>query len=380
MEQRLASSIAQVNGVGDVFVRKGAGGRSSVSGGSKCHIATVFGCTGFLGRYLVNSLGKKGNQVITPYRGSDDEKRHLKVMGDLGQIVQLRFDLRNEDQLASCIKHSDTVINLIGANGSTKNFKLSQVHVDGARRIAKMSRELGVSKLIHMSALGADTASPSSFLRTKAEGEIAVREEFPNSVIVRPSTMYGHEDRFLNLMAYYAKYSPIGFPIFNDGKTVVRPVYVCASSKSQTNESQKVNDVAVAISRIAADPKIQGKTFELFGPRAYYYENVAKFFLNVTRRDPTVWHCPRAVGKLLGFAFDTISLHSPILSKELVEKYYASEVPTGALTFADLNMQPLVLEETILKFIKKYRPAEFQLASFETDVKKFIKNDLSIKA
>ena len=94
------------------------GGRSSVSG----HVATVFGCTGFLGRYLVNRLAQKGTQVVVPYR-DEDEKRHLKLMGDLGQIVPLEWDLRNDEQIAECMRHSDVVYNLVGRNYDTKNFK-----------------------------------------------------------------------------------------------------------------------------------------------------------------------------------------------------------------------------------------------------------------
>ncbi|KAJ3214864.1 hypothetical protein HDU67_001129 [Dinochytrium kinnereticum] len=360
--KRFASTDVVTRSVNkDVFVKKGGGGRSSVSG----HVATVFGCTGFLGRYVVNNLGKKGTQVITPYRGSDDEKRHLKPMGDLGQIVQLRFDLRNDEQMAACIRHSDTVINLIGTSHSTKNFKMSDVNVGAARKIAQMSKELGVSKLIHVSTLGADVNSPSSYHRTKAEGEMAVKEEFPTATIVRPSTLFGHEDKFLNMMGYYAKFSPFGFPLFNNGKTVVRPVYV--------------NDVAVAISQLVRYVGSEGKTYELYGPRAYHYESLARFFLDVSKRDPTVWYCPKAAARVLGWGVNLLSFHTPNHSVEIIDKMYIDEVPTGESTFADLGMEPLVLEDSVLRFLKKYRPAEFQIASFEPDVKKYLKDGISLK-
>ncbi|KAI8834312.1 hypothetical protein BC829DRAFT_70936 [Chytridium lagenaria] len=286
--------------------------------------------------------------------------------GDLGQIVQLRFDLRNEDQLVSCIRHSDTVVNLIGANHSTKNFSIADVNVKAARNLARLSKELGVTSFIQVSAIGADASSTSTIHRTKGEGELAVKEEFPSAIIVRPSTLYGHEDRYFNLMGYYAKISPFGFPIFNNGKTIVRPVYV--------------NDVAVAISNLVRNPGHEGKVFELYGPRAYHYESLVKFFLDVTKRDPTVWHCPRAMARLLGYVINSISLHTPILNTEIIDKHYVDEVPTGVNTFADAGIEPLVLEETVLRFIKKFRPAEFQTTSYEMDVKKYLRQDLSLKS
>ena len=99
-----------------VFQRQGPGGRSSNSGLT----ATVFGATGMVGRTLVNNLGKQGTTIVTPYRGTDDDRRFLKVMGDLGKIVQLRFDLRDEEQIHECVKHSDIVYNCIGRNYPTK--------------------------------------------------------------------------------------------------------------------------------------------------------------------------------------------------------------------------------------------------------------------
>ena len=150
----------------------GTGGRSSVSGS----VATVFGCTGFLGRYLINNLGRltclilgrTGTQTVIPYRGCDDDKRHLKLMGDLGQIVPLKFDPMSLDSMRECISSSDTVYNLMGRMYPTTNYSLSRVHVDLARQVAKVCKESG-SKLVHVSALNAKVESPSKFLHYKVE-------------------------------------------------------------------------------------------------------------------------------------------------------------------------------------------------------------------
>lgn len=129
--------------------------------------ATVFGATGMLGRNLVNILGQKGTTIITPYRCTDDDRRHLKVMAGLGKLVQLRFDLRNENSIRENCSHANIVYNCIGRSFETKNFNFDKVHNEGARRIARIAREEGVEKLVYVSALNADINSKSAFLRSK---------------------------------------------------------------------------------------------------------------------------------------------------------------------------------------------------------------------
>ena len=140
----------------------GTGGRSSVSGS----IASVFGCTGFLGRYLVNNLGRSGTQTVIPYRGCDDDKRHLKIMGDLGQIVSMKFDPLSADSMRECLRSSNVVYNLMGRMYPTKNYSLEKVHVDMAREIAKLCKETG-ARLVHVSALNASVDSSCQFLKAK---------------------------------------------------------------------------------------------------------------------------------------------------------------------------------------------------------------------
>lgn len=139
-------------------------------------------------------------------------------MGDLGQIIPLECDIRNHEQIAECVRHSDIVYNLVGRDYETKlvnllsmqstanhhrprNFTFSAVNKTGAEDIARISAENGVPRFVHVSHICASRDSPSSFYRTKAEGEDAVRAAFPDAVIMRPSRMYGIEDKFLNSIA-----------------------------------------------------------------------------------------------------------------------------------------------------------------------------------
>ncbi|KAL6516213.1 hypothetical protein OROGR_019518 [Orobanche gracilis] len=177
---RLASTLA-TKGVGHL-VRKGTGGRSSVSG----IIATVFGATGFLGRYLVQQLAKMGSQVLVPFRGSEDSPRHLKLMGDLGQIVPMSYNPRDENSIKAVMAKANVVINLIGREYETRNYSFEEVNHHMAEQLAvkaQIAKEHGgIMRYIQVSCLGASPSSPSRMLRTKAAAEEAVLHELPEDV------------------------------------------------------------------------------------------------------------------------------------------------------------------------------------------------------
>ena len=141
----------------------GKGGRSSVSG----VVATVFGATGFLGRYVVNHLGRMGSQVIIPYRCDVYDIMHLRLMGDLGQLTFLEWDARDKDSIRKAVQHSNVVINLIGREWETRNFDFEDVFVNIPRAIAQASKEAGVERFIHVSHLNASMKSSSKSLRSK---------------------------------------------------------------------------------------------------------------------------------------------------------------------------------------------------------------------
>lgn len=181
-------------------LKRGTGGRSSFNG----IVATVFGATGFTGRYVCNRLGKTGTQLIIPYRADYYEAQRLKLCGDLGQVLFQPYNLKDEKSIEKAVRYSNVVINLVGRDWETKNFKFEDVHVEGARRLARIAKEAGVKRFIHVSALNASenpephvVKNGSKFLKSKYFGECAVREEFPEAVIFRPADIYGQEDRFL---------------------------------------------------------------------------------------------------------------------------------------------------------------------------------------
>ena len=160
VQQRNLQDIA-ITRTGKPIIRS-QGGRSSLGG----HTVTVFGATGFLGRYIVNRLARRGCQVVIPYR-EEMAKRHLKVTGDLGRVSFIEFDLRNTQSIEESVRHSDIVMNLIGRKYPTKNFSLAEVHEEGTERIVEAVAKYDVDRFIQVSSYNADANSPSQFFRSK---------------------------------------------------------------------------------------------------------------------------------------------------------------------------------------------------------------------
>jgi len=204
------------------------------------------------GRLGWAATGKIGTQVVVPYRGDEYDYRHLKQMGDLGQIVPAFYSVRDADRLRRLTESSDIVINLVGRDYETRNFSFEDVHINAAAAIAKACKETGVQRLVHVSAAGATKDSPSRFLSTKRVGEDAVRAEYADATIIRPSWVFGNEDRFFNRIAFMHMMPTLpGDPLINDGKAKFRPVYI--------------SDVAEGIIRAARSSEAAGQTYEFVG-------------------------------------------------------------------------------------------------------------------
>jgi len=323
---------------GRVHVAEGQFGRHARSG----HVATVFGCTGFLGRYVVSKLARQGTQVIVPYREQDD-MRHLKVTGDLGQVVPMEWTLENDTQIEECLRHSDTVYNLVGRNYETKNYSFDDVNVAGARRIARIAAQNGVSRLIHVSHYNAHPDSTSAFYRTKAEGESAVREVFPDATIVKPSWMFGHEDRLLNTMAS----SPSVYRV-NHGETVIKPVHAL--------------DVAQALATMIHAPSTIGETFVLPGPKAYSFGEMLALCEALTLKKLQGPNWPRSLLRLASMIWDNVWW--PTVSPDEVKRRFINDleidaVKEGYKTFADLNIEPDTLENLAIIYLRRYRSSSY---------------------
>ncbi|KAK2465219.1 hypothetical protein APHAL10511_002573 [Amanita phalloides] len=312
-------------------VSQGPPGYSAVSG----RTATVFGCTGFLGRYVVSKLAKAGTQVIVPYR-DEDEARLFKPMGDLGQIVRMEWNIQNENQIAECLRHSDTVFNLVGRDYETKNFDFSSIHVTGAERIAKIASQEGVSRFVHVSHLNANLSSPSKFYQTKAEGEETVKAAFPGATIVRPGSMFGYEDKLLTNMAVW----PIWWKL-NHGQTKIRPAHVM--------------DVAQALVNLVSIPPIS-RTLSLPGPSTVTYEYLLELISSVTLRGPTrAPTLPKPIASLMARGGQTVWW--PTLSPDEVSRRYIDDADVPG-DWSAVNVTPSEIEQHAITYLRRYRSAE----------------------
>ncbi|XP_077994727.1 NADH dehydrogenase [ubiquinone] 1 alpha subcomplex subunit 9, mitochondrial-like [Glandiceps talaboti] len=315
---------------------RGRGGRSSFSG----VVATVFGATGFVGRYVVNRLGREGSQIVVPYRCDPDDTRHLKVMGDLGQIVMLEVDVKSADSVRDMMQHSNVVINLMGKDFETRNFHFNDTNIEVAGRIARIARELKIPRLIHMSALGADMNSRSKFLRTKAAGEDVVKKEFPGVTILRPAQIYGREDRYFNHYANHRFFG--GVPLFfSDRKALKQPVYV--------------TDIAQAVMNVIKDRETIGKTYELAGPHRYQLEDLVHYIYRVTSRSYICYPVPRPLLHAIARIFE-ISYFNPWMSRDKLERYHTTEkVAPGMPGLEDLGIKPVSVEEAAIHGLRRHR-------------------------
>jgi uncharacterized protein YbjT (DUF2867 family) len=221
-------------------------------------LVTVFGGSGFVGRHTVRALARAGWRVRAAVR-RPDLAGHLQPMGVVGQIHAVQANLRFPDSVAAACAGSDVVINLVGVLVSSGKQSFDAVHAEGARAAAKAAREAGVKRFIHVSAIGADRRSTSAYARSKAEGEAAVLEEFPDAIILRPSIVFGPEDEFFNRFAAMARLSPF-LPLIGGGRTKFQPVFV--------------GDLANALAAAAAGEGTSGQVYEIGGPEVLSFKQL----------------------------------------------------------------------------------------------------------
>ncbi len=222
-------------------------------------LAVVFGGSGFVGRYVVRALAKRGWRVRAAVR-RPDLAGYLQPMGAVGQVMPVQANLRYPESVANAVQGADLVVNCVGVLASTGKQSFDAVHAEGARAVARAARAAGVKSLVHVSAIGADDKSSARYARSKAAGEQAVREEFPDAVILRPSIVFGTEDEFFNRFAGMARFAPL-MPLIGGGRTRFQPVWV--------------GDVAEAVIAAGVDGKAQaGKVYELGGPQVLSFRQL----------------------------------------------------------------------------------------------------------
>ena len=181
--------------------------------------------------------------------------------------------------LPAFLAGNEALVNCVGILRESGPQRFDRVHHTGPARLARLAREAGIERFVHISAIGADSRSPSAYARTKAAGEAAVRDAFPTVTILRPSVVFGPEDQFFNRFAAMAMISPV-LPLIGGGETRFQPVYV--------------GDVADAVVKCLDDPATAGRTYELGGPKIYSFRELIELLLAEIRRKRLLLTCRSA--------------------------------------------------------------------------------------
>ncbi|HEU4548942.1 MAG TPA: complex I NDUFA9 subunit family protein [Rhizomicrobium sp.] len=303
----------------------------------KNRTVTVIGATGFLGRHTVRALAKAGWRIKAasrhPARGF-----FLRPLGSVGQIELVKCDVTDADSIGAAIRGSDAAVNLTGILFE-KGQSFEDVQAAGAANVAEAAAAAGLSALVHVSAIGADPHSDSAYARTKAEGEEAVRRNFPNAVILRPSIVFGPEDSFFNKFAGMARYFP-ALPLIGGGKTRFQPVFV--------------GNVAAAIAAGLDNPAARGRTFELGGPGVYSFKELMEIILRQTGRERALIPLPFRLASIMA-AFLQL-LPGPVLTMDQVRLLKKDNVAgAGVPGLADLGITPTSVEAVLPSYLWRYR-------------------------
>lgn len=299
-------------------------------------IATVFGGSGFLGHYVVKRLAAQGYIVRIAVRDTESAMS-LRPMGGPGQIVPLHAPVHAEAQLARAIEGAELVVNLTGILAERRKGDFMRTHAEGAGRIARIAGSSNVRHLAHVSAIGADAASPSLYAQSKAAGEAAVRSAFPAAAILRPSIIFGPEDHFFNRFAAMASLFPL-IPI-TGGATNFQPVYA--------------GDVADAV-LAALSPAGQGQTFELGGPDVKSFKELIEFMLKTINRTGWVLNLPTGLANFQALFLER--LPGKLLTTDQVKLLQRDNVVApNAAGLPSLGIVPTPMDLIVPRYLARFR-------------------------
>jgi uncharacterized protein YbjT (DUF2867 family) len=245
-------------------------------------VVTVFGGSGFVGRYVVRALARDGWRVRVACR-RPDLAFFLQPLGRVGQVMAVQTNVRHPESIAAALRGASAVVNLVGILAETGAQKFATVQAGGARAIAEAAKAAGIDNVVHISAIGADPQSPSAYGRSKAEGEAAMLADIPSAVILRPSVIFGPEDDFFNRFGTMARYFS-AIPVVG-AETKFQPVYV--------------GDVAEAVSIALAGRAKRGVAYELGGPEVKSFAEIVEYILKVTQRERRILKLSFGTAKLM---------------------------------------------------------------------------------
>jgi uncharacterized protein YbjT (DUF2867 family) len=300
---------------------------------------TVFGGAGFVGRTIVRELARRGARVTVGCRDVERAK-FLKPMGVVGQVTPVKADVTNAGQVARAVEDADIVISLAGILYQSGSNTFDAVQASGPGVIARAAADAGVKQLVHVSAIGADAASKSSYACSKAIGETAVQEAFPGATILRPSLIFGPNDSFFNKFAGLAGVAP-ALPLIGGGHTRFQPVFV--------------QDVAAAALAALDRSDSAGRIYELGGPQIFTFRQLMELMMAHTKRPRPLVHVPFWAARLKAGFLEL--LPKPLLTRDQVELLKSDNVVgDDAAGLADLGIEATPCDIVLPTYLDRFRP------------------------
>ena len=293
---------------------------------------TVFGGTGFVGRAVVRHLRGSGTRVriVSRRRGR----------GEDAGVEQIAADAHDQRSVEAAVASADAVVNAISLYVEHGTDTFHSVHVEMAAKIARAASQAGIGRFVHVSGIGANTASPSPYIRSRGEGEAAVQTAFPGAVIMRPAVIFASDDAFLTTILRLLRSMP-AYPIFGNGRTRLQPVYV--------------DDVAVAIAQILRQSQKPYPVYELAGPRIYSYEELLRTVSRAAGLRPVLMRVPFVFWNALADVAEM--LPRPPLTRNQVELMQIDTVASERLPgFRALGISPRSLEDELEAILRQNKP------------------------
>ncbi len=307
-------------------------------------LVTIFGGSGFVGRYIARRLAKKGWRVRVAVR-NPNEAMFVKPYGAVGQVEPVFCNIRDDASVNTVMQGADAVVNCVGVLDSVGKNTFEAVQAEGAERIARIAAANGVQTMVQISAIGADSESVSEYGRTKAAGEAGVLKHMPNALILRPSIIFGHEDEFFNRFAGMSRFGPV-LPVVG-AETKFQPVYV--------------DDVAAA-AVLGVTDQAHG-IYELGGPDVHSFRELMEQMLVIIRRRRLVVNIPFWAARVMAFGFKvlrTLSLgliRGPVTADQVKNLAIGNVVEKGAPDFDDLGITPTAMEAILPDYLWRFRPS-----------------------
>ena len=308
-------------------------------------LVTIYGGSGFVGRYIARRMAKAGWRVRVAVR-RPNEAMHVKPYGTVGQVEPVFCNIRDDASVRAVARGADAVVNCVGTFDRKGKNNFDAVQNEGAARIARIAAEEGVARLVQISAIGANEGSESVYAQTKAQGEKAIQDAFPGAVILRPSVIFGPEDDFFNRFAGMTRFSPV-LPVVG-AETRFQPVYV--------------DDVAQAAEMGATGVAPSG-IYELGGPDVNTFRELMQQMLKVIRRRRLIMNIPFGLAAAMAWGFElvqtlSLGLIPPQITRDQVRSLRVDNVVSGeAHGFADLGIRPVAMEVVMPDYLWRFRPA-----------------------